>query len=89
MTPELAFDIVIIIFIGSLIISLVRTIIGPTSTDRLIGLNLVAAQILAIMVLIALREKLHVYLDVALVYDIFGFLGLLAITKLFGKKGEL
>ncbi len=89
MTPEFAFDIVIIIFFGSLIISLARTIIGPTSTDRLIGLNLVAAQILAIMVLIALREELHVYLDVALVYDIFGFLGLLAITRFFGEKGEL
>ncbi len=89
MTTELAFDIVIYIFLGTSVLSLVRVVIGPTSVDWLIGLNMASAQILAILALIAVKEKLHVYLDVALVYDIFGFLGLLAFTRFFGKKGEL
>ena len=89
MTLDLAFNLTVYIFLGSCVLSLIRVVIGPTSADRLIGLNIVAAQILAILVLIAVKEGLHVYLDVALVYDIFGFVGLLAITRYFGKKGGL
>ena len=88
MNTSIVFDIVIYIFLASGALSLVRIIIGPTTADRLIGLNVVASQILAILVLFAVKEDLHVYLDVALVYDIFGFVGLLALTKyLVGKKG--
>ncbi len=88
MNTSVVFDIVIYIFLASGALSLVRIIIGPTTADRLIGLNVVASQILAILVLFAVKEDLHVYLDVALVYDIFGFVGLLALTKyLVGKKG--
>ena len=89
MTLDLAFNLTVYIFLGSSVLSLIRVVIGPTSADRLIGLNIFAAQILAILVLIAVKEGLHVYLDVALVYDIFGFVGLLAITRYFGKKGGL
>jgi len=89
MTPELAFEIVTYIFIATILLSLIRVLIGPTPADRLIGLNIVSAQILAIMVLIAIKEKLHIYLDVALVYDIFGFMGLLAILRFFGKREQM
>jgi len=49
-------------------------------------LNVVSAQILAILVLYAAKEKLHVYLDVALVYDIFGFVGILALTRFLERR---
>lgn len=89
MTPELAYEIVIFIFIGTMLLSLYRVVTGPTSADRLIGLNIVSAQMLAVLVLIATKEKLHVYLDVALVYDLFGFMGLLAILRFFGKREQM
>ena len=81
---------VIYFFIGSSIVSMVRVVIGPSAVDRMIGLNLVSAQILALLVLIAVREARSVYLDVALVYDIFGFVGILAITRYFsGRRRDL
>jgi multicomponent Na+:H+ antiporter subunit F len=67
---------------------MIRVVIGPSVVDRLIGLNVAGAQVLAILVLVAFKENLSVYLDVALVYDIFGFLGILAVTKFFSKKAE-
>jgi multicomponent Na+:H+ antiporter subunit F len=73
-------------FLGTTVFSMVRIVIGPTAADRLIGLNLVSAQVLAILVLIATKEDQSIYLDVALVYDIFGFVGLLAITRYLLKK---
>jgi len=75
-------------FIATILISMVRVVIGPTLVDRMIGLNAVAAQVLALLVLIAVDEGFTFYLDVALVYDIFGFIGLLAITRYFSGREE-
>ena len=68
-------------FLASSVVGMVRVVIGPTVVDRIIALNLVASQILAVLVLISVTEMRTVYLDVALVYDIFGFVGILAITR--------
>lgn len=85
----LSWDLIVYFFLGTTVFSMVRIIIGPSAADRLIGLNLVSAQILAILVLIAAKENLSIYLDVALVYAIFGFVGLLAITRyLLQKEGH-
>ncbi|MFW5717973.1 MAG: monovalent cation/H+ antiporter complex subunit F [Spirochaetota bacterium] len=70
-------------FLGSTVVSIVRVLVGPTTADRMTGLNLVSAQILALLVLYAVREARSVYLDVALVYDIFGFIGILAMARYF------
>ena len=82
----LSWDLAVYFFLGTTVFSMVRIVIGPTVADRLIGLNLVSAQVLAILVLIATQEDQSIYLDVALVYDIFGFVGLLAITRYLLKK---
>lgn len=83
----LTFDFAMYCFLAVTVLSMVRVVVGPSIVDRLIGLNVVAAQVLAILVLMAFKEDLSVYLDVALVYDIFGFVGILAITKFF-SRGE-
>ncbi|MEX2442443.1 MAG: monovalent cation/H+ antiporter complex subunit F [Alkalispirochaeta sp.] len=71
-------------FVGSVGVSMVRVVIGPSSADRMTGLNMVSAQVLAVLVLVAVREGRSSYLDVALVYDIFGFIGILAMARYFG-----
>ncbi len=72
--------------IGSIVVSLVRVLIGPTVADRMTALNMVSAQILAILVIIAVRQGRSSYLDVALVYDIFGFIGTLAMARYFSRR---
>jgi len=82
--------ITIYFLVASSVISLVRVIIGPTVADRMIGLNLVASQVLTLLVLVSVALERSIYLDVALVYDIFGFIGILLMTRYFsGKKGEI
>jgi multicomponent Na+:H+ antiporter subunit F len=75
-------------FVGMIMVAMIRVMIGPTLVDRMIGLNVVTAQVLALLVLIAVDEGGTIYLDVALVYDIFGFIGLMAITRYFAGKKE-
>ena len=69
---------VLLLFI---IILIVKIIIGPTRLDRIISLMALSGVILAFLVLHALFSEIILYVDVALVYDIFGFLGLLAIAR--------
>jgi len=75
--------------IGTSMVSAIRIVIGPTLVDRMIGFSMVSAQILALLVVISVQAGRAIYLDVALVYDIFGFVGLLAITRYFAGKREV
>ena len=71
-------------------ITIIRLLIGPSSSDRLVAMNVLSAIALALLILWGVTTKKVLYLDVALVYDIFGFLGFLAITRfLKNKKDEL
>jgi len=74
--------------LGSCIVGIIRIVIGPTGADRLTALNLVASQVLALLVLTALKAGSPVYLDVAMVYAVFGFLGILALTRYLAGRRE-
>jgi len=79
--------IIIFFLLGTSVLSLLRTLIGPTPQDRLIGFNLIVAQVTSIMVLAAVEFNRAIYLDVALVYAILGFISIIAIAKyLKGKE---
>ena len=60
---------------------LIRIIRGPTHFDRLIGLNLMVFNITVIIATLAVHLKRYVYLDVALVYAILGYVSVIAISK--------
>ena len=68
-------------------VCIIRLILGPSSADRLVALNILSGVTLGFLVIIALVRERTLFLDVALVYDIFGFLGFLAIARFF-KKSE-
>jgi len=74
-------DIVILILILVSALSTIRVVVGPSPEDRMIGMNMVYAQVSAILVVIAVKIARPLYLDVALVYAILGFVGILAITR--------
>jgi multicomponent Na+:H+ antiporter subunit F len=79
-------DLVIYIFAGTSVLSMIRIVVGPSPEDKMIGLNLIAAEVLAILVLVAVKLDRPVLLDVALVYAILGFVGILAIARYFFKR---
>ncbi len=81
-------DWAIVFLLASCILGIIRIIIGPTSADRLTALNLVGSQVIALLVLTAVRAGAAVYLDVAMVYAVFGFLGLLALTRYLSERGR-
>jgi multicomponent Na+:H+ antiporter subunit F len=87
MNCSVILDAAIYCLLGVSILSLVRVVIGPEPEDRMVGLNLIASQVLAILVLAAVKLERAIFLDVALVYAILGFIGILAIARsLLGKE---
>ena len=90
MTPALPVfvDWIIAFLLGSSVVGKVRIFIGPTAADRLNALNIVASQVLVLLVLTAVRSGSAVYLDVAMVYAVFGFIGILALTKFLSGRGQ-
>jgi multicomponent Na+:H+ antiporter subunit F len=88
MNSSMILDGAIYCLLGVTILSLVRVVIGPKPEDRMIGLNLTASQVLAILVLAAVKLDRAIFLDVALVYAILGFVGMLAIARAVVGKGK-
>lgn len=68
------------------VVCVVRLLLGPTAADRLVALNILSGVALAFLVVRGVSQKRVLYLDVALVYDIFGFLGFLAIARFLKDK---
>ncbi len=86
MDVDFVVSFVIFALVGISTISMIRIIVGPTTEDRLIGLNLVVAQVVGILVAVAIKFDRSIYLDVALVYAILGFISILAIARYLGGK---
>lgn len=65
----------------SIALSAVRIFIGPTLPDRVVALDNIATNNVAVIVVLSLRAGSEVYIDAALVIAILSFLGTVAISK--------
>lgn len=72
--------------LGCAAICILRLLLGPTAADRLVALNILSGVALGFLVVRGVAEQRVLYLDVALVYDIFGFLGFMAIARFLKDK---
>jgi len=69
-------------FMGlGLIFSTIRFVKGPTAADRALALDTLTTISVAGLVLLAYVFDRFIYLDVALVYGVLGFIGVLVIAR--------
>ncbi len=78
---SLVFDATSLILVVCSAFCMLRLALGPRGADRLAALSALSALVMALLVLRGATEGRVLYLDVALVYDIFGFLGVLAVAS--------
>ena len=74
-----------LIFI-SIVFGILRLILGATTVDRVIAIDLLTIVSIALIALFAHHAGRFIYLDVALVYGLLSFLGVLAVAR-FLEKG--
>jgi len=65
----------------AVILALVRAVKGPTSPDRVVGVDIMVTITIALMVLLGIFFGRRVYLDVALIYAVLSFVGVIAVAR--------
>ena len=66
---------------GAVLLSLCRLLIGPTAADRVVAADILATIATSGLVVIAALFASPLYLDVALVYGVLAFLGIVAMAR--------
>jgi len=70
----------------ALLMALARFILGPNPADRVVAFDVITIVAITGIILAALAEQRGIYLDVALVYALLSFLGVIVIAR-FLEKG--
>jgi len=65
----------------AVVISFVRLLAGPTSADRTVALDGMTIISISIIAAAALLLERFIYLDVALIYALISFLGVVAVAR--------
>jgi len=73
------------IMLISIILSIVRFVKGPSYTDRVIAFDVMTISSLAIIAGVAYLSQRIIYLDIAMVYGILSFLGVLIVARYLEK----
>ncbi|MCK5856048.1 MAG: hypothetical protein KAG64_01085 [Bacteroidales bacterium] len=64
-----------------LILGVVRFVKGPTAADRAVALDTMSIIATAAFALMALVFERFIYIDVALIYAVLGFIGMIVIAR--------
>jgi multicomponent Na+:H+ antiporter subunit F len=74
-----------ILIFFAIVFGIFRLIMGPETVDRVVSVDLMTIVTIALIALLAHQEGRYIYLDVALVYGLLAFLGVLAVARYLEK----
>lgn len=83
---EITVIITALLIFFSIVFGIIRLVIGPDTVDRVVAIDLLTIVTIALIALLAHTMERYIYLDVALVYGLLSFLGVLAVAR-FLEKG--
>lgn len=78
---DILFNVAAIIMMISLVLATIRLLIGPTAADRAVALDAMTIIALSLIGWIAFTAGRVIYLDVALVYALISFVGVIALAR--------
>lgn len=78
---ELLYSIAVGIALLAVVLTVFRLAIGPTTADRVVALDAMTIVSVSIIAVVALFADRVIYLDVALVYALVSFLGVVAVAR--------
>ena len=85
MSPEGLLDATVMVSLtamsGALALALLRLIRGPSLPDRLVALELIASLMVGVVALVSIGTRQAIFLDVAIVLALVGFLGSVAFAR--------
>ena len=82
---EIILDIAFVLIFLGMVFGIIRLVIGPEIVDRVVAIDLLTIIAIAVIALLAHIAGRYIYLDVALVYGLLSFLGVLAVARYLEK----
>ena len=77
-----------IIILAAVLPALYRVVAGPAIVDRIVAANVVGTKTIAVIVLSGqVFGRVEFFVDIALVYALINFIGTLALSRYFERKG--
>lgn len=80
---EILFIAALVILAVFLMLSLVRAIIGPRVADRIVAINMMGTQTLAIIAILAVMKQEGYLADICLIYAMTSFLAVIVLSKVY------
>jgi multisubunit Na+/H+ antiporter MnhF subunit len=78
-----------ILLIGlAMMIAFLRLAIGPKLADRVVAFDTMGIMAISLLILLALRYKSALYLDVAFVFALIGFIGTIVFARFNILRGD-
>lgn len=78
----------IVAILITILLALVRALLGPTVYDRISAMNMLGTKTILLIAVFAFFSGRHDLLDIALVYALINFIGVVAVLKLV-EQGNL
>lgn len=85
---NLALGVGFLLVTAALLLSLWRLIIGPDQSDRILALDTLYVNTVALLVLLDIKLASSLYFEAALLIALFGFVGTVALAK-FLTRGDI
>ncbi|MFT5188202.1 MAG: multicomponent K+:H+ antiporter subunit F [Verrucomicrobiales bacterium] len=78
---DTALDIAVLIVSAASVLSLIRLLIGPSIPDRILALDTLYVNSIALVILFGLEQGTMLYFEAALLIAVMGFIGTIALSK--------
>lgn len=82
---DIVLGLAFVLIFFAIIFGIIRLVLGPETVDRVVAADLLTIIAIAVIVLLAHVADRYIYLDVALVYGLLSFLGVLAVARYLEK----
>lgn len=76
------------LMMAGILLSLIRFMSGPSTPDRIIAVDTLSILITASLVIMSYWFDNSVYLDIALVYGVLAFIGVVALARLIERGSQ-
>ena len=88
MTQSTFFHATAIVLLVAMVISLYRVVVGPAVIDRIIGANVIGTKTIAVILVTGfIFDRVEFFIDIAILYALIYFMGTLALSRYFERKG--
>ncbi|WP_203248169.1 Na(+)/H(+) antiporter subunit F1 [Sporosarcina beigongshangi] len=85
---ETMLTIALVLFSTTIAIAVIRIILGPSMPDRVIALDMIAVNLIAMIAVVSIMLKTKAFLEVILILGILSFISTIAFSK-FIERGVI